>query len=100
MKAALPGLQALTRTLRALHAAWAHPEAGGDHVRLVCHISGGQYRWDAVAAGSIDSLWLARHALSARPLVFGEEFVPGDGAPFDAVAAARRLLAAVRDGYG
>jgi hypothetical protein len=96
---ALPSLRALTADLRELHAAWAHPDAGGEYVRLVFHIENNHYEWLAVAAGQVDSLWIAH--VDHKPnsaMVYGWEFIPGDGARFDAVAAARRLLAAAREG--
>jgi hypothetical protein len=101
----LPSLRALTRELRDLHEAWSHPEAGGEYVRLVCeedwdgHIV--HVHWRVCAAGQIDNLRIAHIGAGpdgrGRACVYGWEYIPGDGAPFDAVAAARRLLAAAQD---
>lgn len=92
----LPSLRALTRELRALHEAWSHPDAGGEYAALVCAHAGGtppSFEWRVYAFGMAAALWL-----HPETDVFGREHIPGDGAPFDAVAAARRLLAAARDG--
>jgi len=80
--APLPSLRALTRELRALHAAWAHPDAGGEYVTMVWRH--GLEIWEM----RCDDGW---------KYTAGREYIPGDGLPFDAVAAARRLLAAARD---
>lgn len=80
MSAPLPSLRDLTRALRATHEAFAHPIAGGEFVSFV----------NAGEAGWI--LECAEH-----PDAVAREWVPGDGADFDAVAVARRLLAAARD---
>lgn len=96
----LPSLRALTRELRELHEAWSHPDAGGEYVRLVHHIENNHYEWRVFAAGQLDSVWVA-HRDEGGPgsaMVYGWEYIPGDGARFDAVAAARRLLAAAREG--
>ncbi len=77
----LPSLRVLTAALRELHAAWAHPISGGEYVGLV-------------NAGSIVG-WVLESP--PHPDLIGWEYIPGDGAPFDAVAAARRLLADARD---
>jgi hypothetical protein len=74
----LPSLRALAGQLRELHVAWAHPEAGGEFACLAEEDDG----WRACAVGSG----------SGREI--GREWVPGDGARFDAPAAARGLLAA------
>lgn len=71
----------MTSQLRALHEAWAHPIAGGEYIGLVD--AGPEVGWVLEAA--------------PHPDLVGWEFVPGDGQKFDAVAAARRLLAAARD---
>lgn len=124
---ALPSLRQLTRELKDLHEAWSHPEAGGEYAKLVCEVGGG---WRVVAAGSVDDLWIAYADLSEEKslMAYGWEYVPGsiaqvcnscdlspegvacplcDGSGnvqvasvFDATAAARRLLAAARDGLG
>lgn len=95
----LPSLRELTASLLSLHEAWSHPDAGGEYVRLVCEIDGrGWYSWRAVAAGALEGLCVAFvHGGVQGAAVFGWEHIPGDGAPFDATAAARRLLAAARD---
>lgn len=93
-----PSLRALVGQLRELHAAWSHPDCGGEYIRLMCECLGNvapYYRW--IITPSPDYYWVACLDTGA-PYVFGREFIPGDGAPFDAVAAARRLLAAARDG--
>jgi hypothetical protein len=123
----LPSLRALTRELRALHDAWSHPDAGGEYARLVCECLGcvsPYYQWRVYAAGQIDSVWVA-HRDEGGALVYGWEYIPGSverqcpdcpagcpdvkcgtcddtgrvssPSPFDAVAAARRLLAAARE---
>lgn len=84
----LPSLRALTAELRALHEAWSHPEVGGEYVCLV-------RRYDPAQLGH---RWLACIPLDVDRPCYGREYIPGDGAPFDATAAARRLLAAARDG--
>jgi hypothetical protein len=108
----LPSLREVTRQLRELHEAWTHPHAGGEYVCLA--------RDEQARRGYYGvMLWTSAG--------FGREYVPGDECPcasrfiaperdedqhlpytedpagascctFDAVAAARRLLAAVRDG--
>jgi hypothetical protein len=125
----LPSLRALTAELRALHAAWSHPDAGGEYVVLVCEQQclGEPPQWRVVSVGMVSSLCLAYDRVF-RPMAYGREYVPGsterectackdqypyhqarcpvcDGSgktsvpsPFDATAAARRLLAAARDG--
>jgi hypothetical protein len=61
-------------TLRDLHKAWSYPDAGGEKVECV-----GTYKESDCIA------------------VYGREYIPGDGARFDARAAARRLLADARE---
>ncbi len=78
---ALPSLRALTASLRALHSAFSHPDGGGEYV---CLVNAGQ-------AG-----WILENA--THPDGVGREYVPGDGKRFDAVAAARRLLASAMGG--
>ena len=82
----LPSLRRLTASLRDLNEAWEHPEAGPEFAMLV--------------------LYDAENPRAARWRVspdhhdwphFGREYVPADVARFDAVGAARRLLAAARD---
>lgn len=83
-----PSLRKLTAELRALHSAYAHPDAGGEYVKL--HVSNLEPdTWCVAPVGATGWSW--PH--------YGREYVPGDGAPFDAVAAARRLLAAFRDSH-
>lgn len=96
----LPSLRALTAELRALHEAYAHPCAGGEYACLGCEclgLSAPYWRWRALAAGQVDAMWIA-HLLDGPACIYGWEWIPGDGARFDAVGAARRLLAAARDG--
>lgn len=87
----LPSLRALTAELRELHEVWTHPEAGGEYVGLTLakrSPTRTPHGWKVRCCGDSDR----------GELQFGREYVPGDGAPFDAVAAARRLLATARDG--
>jgi hypothetical protein len=107
----LPTLHALTRELRELHEAWSHPDACGEYVSLYLPGQG----WHLAVGATPDGR-----------RIYGREYIPGsvelvcptfDGdclsgacatchgsgrvhtpSPFDAVAAARRLLAAARDG--
>ena len=87
----LPSLRALTADLRQLHQAWSHPDAGGEYVGLTL-AKRGRYRdphgWKVRVVGPSER----------GEKQFGREYIPGDGLAFDAVAAARRLLAAARDG--
>jgi hypothetical protein len=106
----LPSLRALTQQLRELHEAWSHPDAGGEYVSLYLPGQG----WHLAVGATPDGR-----------RIYGREYVPGsveregptfDGdclggacatchgsgyvsvpTPFDATAAARRLLAAARD---
>jgi hypothetical protein len=81
----LPTLRQLTARLRDINAAFAHPDGGSGHVCL--------YREPEVCGGE----WVcgtAEHALGL-PGSLTCEYVPGDDT-FDAVAAARRLLADAR----
>ncbi len=78
----LPSLTALTASLRHTHAAFAHPHGGGE---FVCLYFVGQ-----------EAGWVLESP--PHPDLIGREYIPGDGKKFDAVAAARRLLAAARDG--
>ena len=82
MKPAIPSHRDLTRRLRELHEAFAHPIAGGEYVSLVY---AGRDHWSAEVVGLVDSRFRA-----------GREWIPGDGRPFDASAAARRLLSDLR----
>lgn len=100
----LPSLRVLTAELRALHEAWSHPDAGGEYVRLVCEINCEAVEWRAATPGDIEFAEVMYTRDLSHPLpsaltacIFGREWIPGDGAPFDATAAARRLLAAARD---
>jgi hypothetical protein len=82
----LPSLKTITARLRELHEAWAHPIAGPGTVCLAKvydpDILG--HRWEVATVGDSGG-W-----------EFGSEDIPGDGLPFDAVAAARRLLSEAR----
>lgn len=82
MTPSLPSLRDLTRQLRELHEAFAHPIVGGEYVCLA--------RDNQARRGHFGVMLYV-------PSGFGREYIPGDGAPFDAVGAARRLLAAARD---
>lgn len=79
----LPGLQALVRDLRGLNEHCDGPWTVGLCVDVV--------RW-----GWAWGLEQPDYAAERGP--FGAEDIPGDDRDFDAVAAARRLLAACRDG--
>jgi hypothetical protein len=88
-----PALRWITKELRSLHEAYAHPIAGGGCVCLAFTKSpwvrqGGE-SWSIEPTDERSPITDARH---------GCEYIPGDGKPFDAVAAARRLQAAWRDG--
>jgi hypothetical protein len=110
-----PTLRALTARLRELHAAWSHPDAGGEYVALWGRLTG---TWEVavvsdltggariVGRGEFVSLWGRLTGtwevdvvsdLTGGARIVGREYIPGDGARFDATAAARRLLAALRD---
>jgi hypothetical protein len=83
----LPTLRALTAELRALHQAWSHPDAGGEYAALTL------IHDDVV---HIPRRWRVRAVDNPDPQ-YGREWVPGDGSTWDAVGAARRLLASARD---
>lgn len=115
----LPSLRALTAELRSLHEAWSHPDAGGEYATLRRwydpDILG--HRWEVTAVedgrGGVECgrEWVPGPVERECPSCakYGEhwEGLPcpscdGTGrvhtpAPFDATAAARRLLAAARD---
>jgi hypothetical protein len=123
----LPSLRALTRELRALHSAWSHPDAGGEYVKLVCQVGDG-WRVAAATQIDDLWIAYADTLDERSLMAFGWEFIPGSTerecahckalgcplrfdclicngsgrvhapSPFDATAAARRLLAAARDG--
>jgi hypothetical protein len=80
-----PTLHALAKTLREQHEACSHPDAGGEFFAL--DFDG--ERWCLIVD---DNRFRSRGG-------FGREYVPGDGRRFDAMGAARRMLAAVRDAY-
>ncbi len=77
----LPGLRAVTRQLREMHEAFAHPVSGGEFVGL--------------CIGANGKFWLEVPSYISG-IRYGREYIPGDGKKFDAVGAARRLLAAAR----
>ena len=82
----LPTLRELTARLRDVHEVFGHPNAGGEYVCL--ELSDGDWA---------DPVWSLE---VSHPDAYGREFVPGAPKHFDAVAAARRILAAARDaGY-
>jgi hypothetical protein len=87
-----PLLRALTAKLRDLHEAWSHPDAGGEWVALqyfllkATKFEPAREWWSVAVVDSVGAV-----------CSYGREYIPGDGAPFDATAAARRLLAAARD---
>lgn len=80
----LPTLRQLTARLRALNEAFAHPEGGPGSVCLYLEGSA----WDQCE-------WVCGCGWEGIDERVGPEEVPGS-APFDAVAAARRLLADAR----
>jgi hypothetical protein len=80
-----PTLRQLTAHLRQLHTDWGHPDAGGEYAILVCT----EDNWYTICPGD-----QARFSVG---IVAGREWIPGDGKKFDAIAAARRLLASVKD---
>ncbi len=92
----LPSLRALTAELRDLHMAWSHPDAGGEYACLVLVADQVDDNWQVMAVSQVESIDVRDADVGVR-VVFGREYIPGDGAPFDAVGAARRLLAAARD---
>jgi hypothetical protein len=82
----LPTLRQLAADLRAINAAWSHPDAGPCPVCLTLDGEGfDECEWRA----------LPSH-MAAGWQHFGWEEVPG-ATSFDATGAARRLLAAARD---
>lgn len=84
-----PTLRQLTKHLREVNDACRHPDCGACEVQLV---------HDVFLPGGIDE-WLVQALGHPVERAYGCELVPGDDT-FDAVGAARRLLAAVRDGGG
>lgn len=82
----LPSLRALTADLRALHEAWSHPDGGPAYAVLTHDVDG---RWH-MAEESCARDW--------QEPSYGREMVGARDPRFDAIAAARRLLAAARDG--
>ncbi len=84
--AKLPSLREVTRMLREIHQAWSHPDAGGEYVTLV--LFDGLWTVDAIESFKASDV----------EACYGREYIPGDGLPFDAVGAARRLLAASHKG--
>jgi hypothetical protein len=114
-----PSLRALTAELRALHDAWSHPEAGGEYVELVQTLrpdSDTQFQWTPEPVGVFGGPAYGREFIPGsterecswcdgehNPFA-GQACPECDGSgrvstpsPFDATAAARRLLAAARD---
>jgi hypothetical protein len=85
----LPTLRVLTRMLRDLHAAWSHPECGPEVVALYC--DGAGWHDAAWSVGAPDAL----RAGQGWPGVRVDDTPGADN--FDAVGAARRLLASARD---
>jgi hypothetical protein len=79
----LPTLRQLTKRLRDLNEAFAHPEGGPGSVCLF---------WESRAPGSTVGEWVCGAQWEGWPLHYGPEEVPGNDT-FDAVGAARRLLA-------
>lgn len=124
----LPSLRALTAELRELQEAWSHPEAGGEYASLALATENAMkpHRWGVVAVSALEVLLVERaygheyipgsverecpKCAGAGRLGDEPDFqlswchgCAGSGrvsvpSPFDAVAAARRLLSAARDG--
>lgn len=89
----LPSARWVTTWLRELNEAYSHPDAGGEFVGLALEEPDRppwQHAWRVVPVGN--------GGCYVGDRIHGRELVPG-GLPFDAVAAAKRLLAAVRDGW-
>ena len=93
----LPTLRALTARLRDMNEAFKHPDGGLGEVYLYWE------GWSAFMPGfdrhtpvAGNGEWCAGCHGLAWPVHVGPETVPGDDT-FDAVAAARRLLAAAKD---
>jgi hypothetical protein len=86
-RAHFPTLRQVTKKLRHFHEAWSHPIAGGEFVHMVRTQHGLSRRglW-----------WPCCVSQATEGMTAGYEYVPGDWAPFDAVAAARRLLSHAR----
>lgn len=78
----LPTLREVTRQLRELNEAWQSNNAGAEYAALTRHGNGS---W---TVEHLDSLFFAEQ--------YGRELVPA-AARFDAVGAARRLLAEARE---
>ena len=78
----------LAASLVKCHEAHAHPECGGEFVTL------------ALTGDDDFPYWALRYPGEADnpKTAFGREYVPGDGLPFDADAAAARLLSDARTG--
>jgi hypothetical protein len=72
-----PNLKVLARLVREANDAWD----GGEYCALV----------------RIGQRWTVGVDCRGGFETYGREWLPGDGAPLDAVAVARRLLAAFRD---
>lgn len=93
----LPTLRELAAELRQLNEDYSHPIAGASNVALCCvrayDMSGEKHGWRCVEMGSLGNI----HGDVLAEC--GCEEIPG-AMPFDAVAAARRLLAAARDVQG
>lgn len=83
----LPTERQLAAELRATRSAFSHPLGGGEYVALTLI-------YDDVL--NLPRRWRVR-AVDSEQLQYGREYVPGDGAKFDALAAARRLLFAARE---
>jgi hypothetical protein len=84
----LPSLRALTARLRDINDAFKHPAAGAEVVYLFCE--------GATADGDRGCEWVVGCSPHDWLCVRPGELVPGNDT-FDAVAAARRLLAAAKD---
>lgn len=85
MKHSVP-LRALVKELRELNEYYDGPGPVGLCVT-------GPNRYDGVIEWSV-----CQHDTLGSQILFGREEIPGDGLPFDAVGAARRLLSDYRNG--
>jgi hypothetical protein len=88
VRARLPSLRAVAEMVREANEAWD----GGEFATLVHYtrLNGGHGAW------AVEPVSFGSHDVNAPP-AYGREWLPGDGLPCDAVAVARRLLAAWRD---
>lgn len=89
-----PTLHYLTERLKYLHEAVAHSDAGIKYVRLICLHDGRGFIWTVAVADEYEGYAVAIND-QGNQYVSDVEVIPGTGRLFDAIAAARRLLASV-----